>query len=157
MTGILTFVCLHPLDTFLYAFFEVSAYLVRPAAEGALRNPKLARHSPVLIDFVTPVIDVIVQNQLAPVRLQKPQAFEQTVVLVAVDLSLAGKLRHHFNRDFPASIHLANDETSDAVEVTNRIADIRVADLRQLLHHAVDRLVGKILRVAESSGHEYPD
>ena len=157
MTGMLTFVCLHSLDTLLYAFFEVSANLVRPAAEGALRNPKLARHPPVLIDFVPPVIDVIVQNQLALVWLQKPQAFDQTVVFVAVNLSFAGKLRHHVDRDFPASVHLANNETCDAVEVTNGIPDIRVADLRQLLHHAVDRLVGKILRVAESFGHEYPD
>ncbi len=67
MTRILIFVCLHSLDTLLYAFFKVSANLVRPAPQRAVRYPKLARHPPVLRDFVTPVIDVIVENQLTSV------------------------------------------------------------------------------------------
>lgn len=65
--------------------------------------------------------------------------------------------RHLLDCDFLASHHLENDETRDAVEIPGLLADISVADLRQLLHHAVDRLVGKILRVAEPFGHKYPD
>jgi hypothetical protein len=49
----------------LNAFFKVSANVVRPAAEGAFRNPELVCHPPVLDDFVTTVVDVIVQNQFA--------------------------------------------------------------------------------------------
>jgi hypothetical protein len=34
------------------------------ASQGALRDSKVNRHAPVLRDFVTPVIDVIVENQV---------------------------------------------------------------------------------------------
>ena len=69
MSGTLSFVCLHTLDTLPDTLFEVATNLVRLAAQGALRNAALARHAPVLRDFVTPVIDVIVENQVALVRL----------------------------------------------------------------------------------------
>jgi hypothetical protein len=72
MTKRLVFVCSHSLDTLLDAIFKVSTDLVRPAAQRPLRYPKLARHLLVLLDFVTPVVDVIVQNQLASFRRQEP-------------------------------------------------------------------------------------
>ena len=65
--------------------------------------------------------------------------------------------RHLLDCDFLASHHLEKDKTRDAVEIPRFLADVCVADLRQPLYHAVDRLVSKILRVAESSGHKYPD
>src|SRR6185369_16679110 len=100
-----TFVCPHSPNTLLYAFFKVSASLVRPAAQRAFRYPKLARHPPVLRDFVTPVVDVIVENQLAPVCRQKPETLLQTVLLVAVNFRLDRNDRHFFDRDFLASHH----------------------------------------------------
>jgi hypothetical protein len=153
----LVFVCLHSRDTVLYAIFKVSTNLVSPATQRALRYPEVLRHSLMLRDFVTPVVDVIVQNQLAFFCRQEPEALQQTIVLVAVNLGLGGDHRHHIDRDFLASRHLANDETRNAVEISGGLADVRVAKLRQPLYHAVDRLVGKILRVAESFGHKYPD
>jgi len=65
--------------------------------------------------------------------------------------------RHHFHRDFLSSNHLANDETRDAVEIPDWLADVCVANLRQLFHHAVDRLVAEVFSIAEAFGHEYPD
>jgi len=62
-----------------------------------------------------------------------------------------------FDRDFLASHHLAKDVTRDAMEIPRGLADVSALNLRQLLHHAVDRLVRKILRIAEAFGHKYPD
>jgi hypothetical protein len=157
MTRILTFVCLHMLNTLLYAFFKASANVVRSASQRAVRDPKRVCHPLVLLDFVTPVVDVIVQNQLAFVRRQEPETLHQTVVLVAVNLVLDRNHGHLFDRDFFAPVYLAKDETRDSMKITRGLADISVANLGQLLHHAVDRLVGKILRVAEPFGHKYPD
>jgi hypothetical protein len=141
----------------MYAFFEVSANVVRPPTEGAFRNPQLLRHPLVLNDFVAAVIDVIVENQLALVRRQKPEALDQAVVLVTVIFRLRGSHRNHLDRHFLASQHLANDETGDAVEIPDRVADVRVSNLRQPLHHAVDGFVGEILSVVETFRHKYPD
>jgi hypothetical protein len=60
----------------LYAFFQVSAHVVRPAPKSAFRYPKLACHPAVLRDFVTTIVDVIVKNQLALVRLQEPETLQ---------------------------------------------------------------------------------
>ena len=62
-----------------------------------------------------------------------------------------------FHRDLLAANHLEYDETRDPVKIFGGLTNVRVSNLRQLLHHAVDRLVGKILRVAESFGHKDPD
>lgn len=157
MSGTLSFVCLHPLDTLLDALFKVSTKLVRLAAQGAVRDPKLARHAPVLRDFVTPVIDVIVENQFPLVCLQKPETLHQAVVFVTVNFVFEGRNRQHLNRDLFSSTHLAHDETSHAVEVARRLTDISISNIRQLLHHAIHRLIGEIFRVAEAFRHKYPD
>lgn len=73
MTRILTFVCLHSLNTLLYAFFKASADLVRSAAQRAVRDPELVRHPLVLLDLVTAVVGVKVQDHLSLVRSQELQ------------------------------------------------------------------------------------
>ncbi len=74
-----------------------------------------------------------------------------------MNFRLCGHPWNVFDRDFLASHHLSNDVTRNTVEIPRRLADVCVLNLRQPLHHAVDRLVSQILRVAEASRHKYPD
>ena len=157
MSGTLSFVCLHTIDTLLDALFKVSTKLVGLPAQGALRNSKLARHAPVLDDFVTPVIDVIVKNQVPLLAGQKPETLHEAVVFVTVNFLLEGGNRHLLDHDLFPPAHLADDKTRHAVEVPRRLADVCVSNLSQPLHHAVHRLVREIFRVAEPFRHEYPD
>ncbi len=157
MSGTLCFVCLHTINTLPDALFKVSTNLVRLAAQGALRDSEFARDAPVLRDFVSPVIDVIVENQLPLVWLQKPETLHQTIIFVAVNLGFERRNRHYLDRDLFPSTHLAHDKTRHSVEVARGLADVSVSNLSQPLHHAIDRLVGQIFRVAESSRHKYPD
>lgn len=74
-----------------------------------------------------------------------------------MNFSLGRRPWYVFHRDLLAANHLSNDETRDAVEIPGGLPNVRVSNLWQLLHHAIDRLVGKIFRIAESFGHKDPD
>jgi hypothetical protein len=58
---------------------------------------------------------------------------------------------------FSSSIGFTNDVSSNAVEVTSRVAAVISLYVRQPHHYTVDRFVCQILSVAESLGDKYPD
>ena len=69
-----TFVLDGSANALKYAFFKGYAQMVGARSQGALRNRKLPRHLPVMLDFRVSLVKMVVEDKLLLVRRQKSQA-----------------------------------------------------------------------------------
>jgi hypothetical protein len=124
------------------ALFKVYPQVMRAATQRPIGNSQLACHAPVMFDFFMAMVQVVLKNQFSFFARKKFQAFQKTLILVALISDLTRKHRHYISRDLFPSPSLENDISGDTVKVTSRLANVVVANVGQTVNHPVDRLIG---------------
>lgn len=107
-----------------------------------------------VLDFVPPFVQVVVQYQLALLNRNKFQAFEQTFVLVARVSDLGEALRDSVSRDLFPSPGLSNDIARDAVKISCTLSDVSLSDVRQSIDDSIDSQVCQIFGVTKAPGNK---
>ena len=68
-----TFVFAGIVDALKHAFFKAYAQMVRTRSQSAFANRKLARHLPVMLDFLVSLVQMVIKNEFLFVPGQKVQ------------------------------------------------------------------------------------
>lgn len=131
-------------------------YVVRPRAQRAFSNTPLCSHTAVMRSLVVALIEVIVHYQLALLSGEKLETLQEALMPVALDLPRSNGFGEAIGGYLFSSPGFTNDIAGHPMKVTNRIATVCLAEVRQSLHDAVDGFVRKIFRVTKPLGDEDP-
>ena len=135
---------------FAHAVGKVRSDFVGAVANGSGGYLERARHISAILDLSMSLVQVIVQNQIPFPRRQTTKTVTKTNGFLAwLDPGLNRNL-DVLSRDLSASSSFTNDIPRNAMKVVRGLIDVTHPDLSQSSHHAIDRLVSKILSVVEA-------
>lgn len=124
------------------ALFKVYPQVVRAATQRPVGNSQFACHAPVMFDLFMASIQIVLKNQFSFFTRKKFEAFQKTLILVALISNLTRKHGHYVSGDLFPSPSLENDVSGNTVKITGRLPNVVVANVGQTVNHPVDRLIG---------------